>query len=556
MRKLNKWVRYLLYIVLAFGLLGLVLAAYLAIVAIERPPKPTDLSATKLERKQLDTNCYVIGNNWIRKSRSGLWEMYIEGDPFTRGVINGKLSKELVYEQEQAFSDQISQIVPSGFYRGFLKYLIAWFNRDLADNLTEEQKLEIYGVSLSASPKFDYIGSGYQRLMNYHAAHDIGHALQNLALVGCSSFATWNERSEDNQLIVGRNFDFYVGDRFAKDKIIEFCKPSTGYPFMMVTWGGMTGVLSGMNMEGISVTINAANSSVPKGSATPISLLSREILQYSKSIDDAIRIAKSRKTFVSESILVSSAHDNNVVIIEKTPDSMDVYTSKNELICTNHYQSNGLLHEAPNEEQMAGSASVYRHERMKELLAAISKNTPQRTAALLRDQLGLHNRFIGWGNEKAVNQLMAHHSIIFEPQRKMVWVSTNPWQLGAYMPYKLDGIFAMKGLQYNHELYDSANVIPADTFMNTQAYRDYVEFRKEKEQMRHGEQVDVQHFITLNPEYYHTYVVAGDYLFKKQLYAQAKTNYEIALTKEIATQKEAQYIRTQLGKCEEKLSDK
>ena len=71
----------------------------------------------------------------------------------------------------------------------FLKYFIAWFNRDLDKNVTEEYKLEIFGESQSASPEFDYIGSPYQRLMNYHAAHDIGHALQNMALVGCSSFA-------------------------------------------------------------------------------------------------------------------------------------------------------------------------------------------------------------------------------------------------------------------------------------------------------------------------------------------------------------------------------
>jgi isopenicillin-N N-acyltransferase-like protein len=253
----------------------------------------------------------------LRRSDSGLWELYVEGEPFERGVVNGKLTRELVIKQEDAFSEQINLMVPSGPYRHFLKYLIGWFNRNLAENVTQEYQEEIYGVSLSASDQYDYIGSNYQRLMNYHAAHDIGHALQNMALVGCTSFGTWNSRSADSSLIVGRNFDFFVGDKFAEDKIVAFMNPTQGHKFMMVTWGGMTGVVSGMNEKGLTVTLNAAKSDIPSGSATPISLVGREILQYAQNIEEALAIARKRHTFVSESILIGSAQDNKAAVIEK-----------------------------------------------------------------------------------------------------------------------------------------------------------------------------------------------------------------------------------------------
>ncbi len=59
-----------------------------------------------------------------------------------------------------------------------------------------------------------------------------------------ASFGTWNDRSKDSSLIIGRNFDFYVGDKFAEDKIVAFYKPDKGYRFMFITWAGFTGVVS------------------------------------------------------------------------------------------------------------------------------------------------------------------------------------------------------------------------------------------------------------------------------------------------------------------------
>ena len=56
-----------------------------------------------------------------------------------------------------------------------------------------------------------------------------------------------------------------------------------------------------------------------------------------------LQLPKAGKMFVSESFLVASAADNKAVIIEKTPDDLDVYDpQKDFIVCTNHFQSNGL----------------------------------------------------------------------------------------------------------------------------------------------------------------------------------------------------------------------
>jgi isopenicillin-N N-acyltransferase like protein len=201
MLKRRKFWKGLGYFVLAFIGLLLIGFIYLVIVATVRPPEPADTSSLQLQRSEPSPGLYTIQNNWFRKSNSGLYELYVEGKPFERGVVNGKLTRELVQRQEDHFSEQINKMIPSNFYRHFLKYFIGWFNRHLAENITEEYKEEIYGISGAASEKYDYIGSGYQRILNYHAAHDIGHALQSMALVGCTSFGTWGNAADSNMKI-------------------------------------------------------------------------------------------------------------------------------------------------------------------------------------------------------------------------------------------------------------------------------------------------------------------------------------------------------------------
>jgi isopenicillin-N N-acyltransferase like protein len=550
----QKLLKGLFYIFSGFAALFLILAVYLYCVAIDYPPKPKDVSSEKLQRSELSPGFYTINNNWFRKSKSGLYELYIEGEPFERGVIEGKLTKELVVKQEDYFTEQIAKLVPSKFYRSFLKYFVAWFNRDLSKNVTEEYKEEIYGVSLSASDKYQYIGSNYQRILNYHAAHDIGHALQGMALVGCTSFGTWGSRSQDSTMIIGRNFDFYVNDDFAANKIVAFCNPAQGYKFMTVTWGGFIGAVSGMNEQGLSITINAAKSDLPTGAATPVSLVAREILQYAKNIDEALQIAKKRKMFVSESLLIGSANDKKAVIIEKTPVTYDVYDpDTNYIVCANHFQGNLLVHTKDNIEQMDNSASLYRYDHLLDLLKNNGKNTVQKTVGILRDTKGLNNADIGLGNEKSINQFAAHHSIVFEPQKLRVWVSTSPWQLGEFVCYDLKKVFALRGMKKDQEIMDSDLTIPPDTLLNTPVYKDFEAYRKIAQRENDNKNIDPDSLIIDNPQYYNAYILAGDYCFRLQQYNKALGYYQRALSKVIATKQEEASVERKIIKCKSKL---
>lgn len=234
---------------------------------------------------------------------------------------------------------------------------------------------------------------------------------------------------------------------------------------------------------------------------------------------------------------------------------MDIYSSgKNFITCTNHFQGDSLGNLASNKLQMKESASEYRYERLRELMTENGPNTVQKTVNILRDRGGLHNANIGLGNEKAINQLIAHHSIVFEPKKGLVWVSTAPWQLGQFVAYDLNKIFSMHGLQADHEVYDSALNIPADSFLLSKDYIAFNTYRRLRDALKEGKQVDIKTLIAANPEYYHTYVLTGDYAYKQKAFAVAKQYYETALTKVIATKGEEDHIRKQLALCNKQLT--
>jgi isopenicillin-N N-acyltransferase-like protein len=551
LKKVLKMVGYTLSI---FVLLILLLCVYVWKASDIEPPYIADTSAISLQPEYAGGSLYILNDNWIRKNQYGLYEMFVSGKPYERGLINGKLSQPLIISQEEAFTDQIKQMIPSQRYLKFLKYIVGFMNRSLPEHVNDEYKQEIYGISRSASDTFNWIGNNYARLLNYHAAHDIGHALQNMMLVGCTSFGAWDKKTADGSLLIGRNFDFWVGDRFAVNKIVAFYKPDKGYRFVFITWGGFTGVVSGMNEKGLTVTINAAKSEIPYGAATPVSLVAREVLQYASNTAEAVTIAKKRKMFVSESFLVGSAANHKAITIEKTPDELAIYDPELDNIeCTNHYQSKLFSEQQLNREQKENSASVYRYQRLQELMQQNYPLTPVKMAAILRDRKGLHGADIGNGNEKAVNQLIAHHSVIFQPDSLRIWVSTEPWQLGTYVCYDLRKVFEMSGLQKDVEIAEIDLNIPADSFLNTHEYQQFLKFRKNKMALQQHEPVDTAETIHSNPTFYDAYRVAGDYCKEQKWYAAAVSYYKQALTLEIATLDEKRAIEKKIDYCENKL---
>ncbi len=532
MRRFKKIIKWLLIAILTILLLPIIFFAglYLYFTADMGEPNLQFSAADYTTHKINDT--LFCKDSYLKQDSTGLWELYITGSGQEKGAKQGLLTKELMKFQEDVFINQIREIIPSDKYLSFLRTFIVIFNRNLGEYVPIEYRNEIVALSEFCTDEYNAIGSPYERQLNYHAAHDIGHAMQQYMLVGCSSFGDWQ-----NDLIIGRNFDFYVGDDFAKNRIITFATPDKGYKYASIGWAAMVGVLSGMNETGLTVTINAAKGAMPTSAAMPISLLAREILQYASTIEEAYKIAEAHEVFVSESLLIGSLKDGKAAIIEKTPKKMALYeTTNNKIVCTNHYQSSLFAQDSYNVENIEFSDSKYRYNRLAELLNSYDSINPENSIEILRNRYGMGGKDVGVGNEMTLNQSIAHHSVVFLPKDSRMWVSTSPWQSGKFICYDMQKFFAGKG--YPERIF-SKDLAEDSAFINNDYQRllDYrIGVKNIKQAMSNSAKLSadfIADFKTHNPQHYYTYRILGDYYLNIKDNATAVNMYNLALQCEI-----------------------
>ena len=198
---------------------------------------------------------------------------------------------------------------------------------------------------------------------------------------------------------------------------------------------------------------------------------------------------------------------------------------------------------------------------MDELLNKESIITPQKAVDILRNKKGLNNKKLGYGNEKALNQLIAHHGVVFLPHKKMVWVSANPYQLGEFVAFQLDSVFKNYDKKIN-TLSISKYLIEKDSFLGSQEFIDYQTYKLEKNNIQiaidNKDKLDVDrlnNFKNLNPYSWEVYYLVGLYYYQNKYYQAALNEFEESLLKEIATIPEKEKIENYIKKIKRKLND-
>jgi len=264
-------------------------------------------------------------------------------------------------------------------------------------------------------------------------------------------------------LIGGRNFDWEAAEVFSRDRVVIMCEPDGGIPFISLSWAGMAGVVSGMNRAGVSVTINGAPSELPRETATPVAIVAREVLERARNLAEALDIMRSAKVFVSTIWLVGSRADGKFVVVEKTPDAMQVREPEDDwIICANHFKTTGLSESPRNEIYRAEATSLSREARMAELIKQSRGNIgAEQAAEVLRDRKLPGGAFPGNGHRATLNAFIATHAVVMDLTDGIFWAACPPNQLGKFVAFDVQ--------DFSHEMPD--RTIAADPALASGEYQ-------------------------------------------------------------------------------------
>jgi isopenicillin-N N-acyltransferase like protein len=473
----RKWRRRLLW--LAGGLVAALLLLWGTMTAlmfhwVARPPVVAESPAiTKLVPETRGDRVY-LGRNWYGR-REGLPVLYLTGTPFEMGYANGVLTQDLIHQQEDAIVQLLNRAAPYRWTQFVLKFLVTWKNRRLAENITPELQMEMFGMTRGCPDKHPEMGPTFNRILNYHAAQDISYMLMNSPLIrrGCTAFGAWGPKTRDGHLLLGRNFDWEADPVFDEGRLVVICEPSDGIPFISLAWAGMAGCVSGMNRAGVSVTVNGAPSHLPESAATPTCLVAREILEHAHNLAEAVDIIRRRQVFVSAQFLVGSRADGRFIVVEKTTERMAVRepdAGADTLVCANHYLTPELKDDPINELFKRVDTSVPRFDRMTELLSAADVPLDAAAgAAILRDRRLTGGRFEGNGHRSSLNPLIATHAVIMDLTAGIFWAARPPHQLGEFVAFDVNA----------PEKPMPELTLPADPMLADGEYRNYLAAKKD-----------------------------------------------------------------------------
>jgi len=242
---------------------------------------PPDVS-----RKQINRESEKIGFHGRSKKyiKNGITVVYLTGTPYEIGFAHGKLCKTEIRGVNKSFLE---------FYDCLEKNpRDKWLNlsRQMEKNIPEEYIEEMRGISDGAAIPYDQI-----LFLNTLSTIDMGNK--------CFAFAFRNAAS---RIITIRQVDGYKDSDLYKKMILFIVKPERGFGFAAILNPGWVDGETGINEKGITVSQNNIGIKQDDWNVTPITHLSRYMLQYSETLKDIEELLERQQAYPARLIFTSS----------------------------------------------------------------------------------------------------------------------------------------------------------------------------------------------------------------------------------------------------------
>ncbi len=361
--------------------------------------------------------------------------MQVAGDPVTLGYRHARLASPLMADGDGRMLDLFASMVPSRALRAVVSAIVQARYRRLDQSFPADRRAEIYGQSIGYADPYSFVFPTYQRLVYLHSLYDIALAFEHSPLLACTAFVASGPATTDGHTIVGRNFDFDVDPWFDDDKIVEIVAPTNAIAFVSVAWPGMTGVVTGMNAEGIWVNVNGGRAGELDSGGVPVVFTTRAVLEGAHSIDEAIAIIGRDAPMASHILLLADGKTGESAVIERAPGrALGIVRDPTTTVLANHYRTSPLKDDPKDARIRELTTTLSRDARMHELVTRARGHVgPATAAAMLRDRTGVGDTALPLGNRNAIDAIVATHSVVADLTARVLWVSEGPHTLGRYV---------------------------------------------------------------------------------------------------------------------------
>ena len=378
--------------------------------------------------------------------RGGVREVYLEGTPEQIGARHARLLGDHMTADENALWGSFEHFVPLSPIRALIMDISRVRYRHIEDNVPDARRRELAAAAqaFSPDPNASHMPT-YQRVVFLHSVYDISLSFEHSPLIGCSAFALGPGATKDGHTIVGRAFDMEIGDVFDLDKVVDFVREDGRIPYASVGWPGLSGVLTGMNLEGVMVLVNGARAGEPRTSGLPVVFSLREVLQSAHDTDEAAAILAKQEVMVSHIVFVADAK-GKFAVVERAPGHAAFvrrsFADENRVGVTNHFEGD-LKDDPKNIAVREHTTTLPRRARLDEMLSGVGPASADVRSALamLRDHQCANGVACPLGDRRSIDALIATHGVIADTTDRVLWVSKGPHLSGELVRFDLKATF-------------------------------------------------------------------------------------------------------------------
>lgn len=218
--------------------------------------------------------------------------LHLKGEPYVMGRNYGTLLKDELAQVQGMFDGVLAGFAQeNGIPAWVAGFVLDCVYRGCAPHIPDRYKLEMEGIA-------DASGIRLATLRRMHV-------MSELTERHCSVYAAFGKATCDGRTYMGRNFDWAMELGLQEHAILILYEPEGYVPFASAGYVGLTGILSGMNMDGISIGQIGAVTTAGRSDGVPLMFMMRRVLEEARCVNDATTIFTTARRTVGYNYVVA-----------------------------------------------------------------------------------------------------------------------------------------------------------------------------------------------------------------------------------------------------------